>query len=214
MYLAFLMLFTYVVIKAQDQSGIWPSSAPFHSMQLMLKRYGDKFLTIETDAQWFDYLERNVMAIVYPLTWYSGQAILTPDIGFAGAGSDSPDNFRILGAVQIRQVRTQKSTCPTTFQKEFRNLVLSCVGVYSPATQEVESFGPIENGLPRYGFSTKQENKENSYSGIFSTYDGGGYVITLPADGAAETMNRTRAKIQQMRKDKYVKRGLQSCIPE
>ena len=62
MYLAFLMLFTYVVIKAQDQSGIWPSSAPFHSMQLMLKRYGDKFLTIETDAQWFDYLERNVMA--------------------------------------------------------------------------------------------------------------------------------------------------------
>ena len=50
----------------------------------------------------------------------------------------------------------------------------------------------------------KRENGGNS--GQFSTYDGGGYVITLPADGAEETRNLALAKLQQMCPDRWIDR--------
>ena len=206
LYVAFLALLTYVVMKAQDLDGAWPSSTPYLSARLIHQRYGDKFLKIETIGQWFDYMEQDLLPIIYPLAWYNGKEISKPDLGFAGAGRNSPDNFRIVGAVQVRQIRTQKSTCPRTFQQELRNLVLSCVGEYSKVTQEQVPYGPREKGQYRYSFTSSIENGENSYTGIFSTYDGGGYVTTLPADGSEETKNRTLAKIKQMRTDLWVDR--------
>jgi len=206
LYVAFLALLTYVVIEAQDQPGVWPSSAPYESSRLLQRRYGDKFRTVDSIEKLFDYLEGDLLPIVYPLTWYNGDAIAKADIGFAGAGSNSPDNFRIMGAVQVRQIRTQKATCPTTYQRELRNIVLACVGEYSRYTQEEASFGPLEKGIPRYSFTTNKENGENSYEGQFSTYDGGGYVITLPADGAERTRNLALAKLQQMRADRWIDR--------
>jgi len=206
LYVAFLALLTYVVIEAQDQPGVWPSPVPYESSRLLQRRYGDKFRTVDSIEKLFDYLEGDLLPIVYPLTWYNGDAIAKADIGFAGAGSNSPDNFRIMGAVQVRQIRTQKATCPTTYQRELRNIVLACVGEYSRYTQEEASFGPLEKGMPRYSFTTNKENGENSYSGQFSTYDGGGYVITLPADGAEETRNLALAKLQQMRADRWIDR--------
>lgn len=206
LYIGFLGLLTYVVLQAQDLDGVWPTSAPFMTAKLLHARYGDKFVQIDTIGKWFEYIENDFLPIVYPLTWYSGKQIAKNDLGFAGAGSNSPDNFRIVGAVQVRQVRTQKATCPTTYQREMRNLVLYCVGEYSLYTQDEAPYGPDEKGSPRYAFTSKIENGENSYSGIFSSYDGGGYVISLPADGDEETKNRTLAKIQQMRADRWIDR--------
>ena len=51
-----------------------------------------------------------------------------------------------------------------------------------------------------------KENGENSYSGMFARYDGGGYVTILPADGDEGTKNKTLATIQQMRKDRWFDR--------
>jgi polycystin 2 len=206
LYVTFLALLTYVTLQAQDQAGVWPSSAPYDSARMLHRRFGERFLKVDSVEQWFDYMEKEFLDIVYPLTWYSGSAIEKADLGFAGAGSNSPDNFRILGAVQVRQIRTQTATCPTTYQKELRNLVPVCVGKYSSYTQEQEPFGPLDKGVRRYTFSTSNENGESSYPGIFSHYDGGGYVTILPADGDRETKNKARAKIQQMRKDRWFDR--------
>lgn len=206
LYVAFLALLTFVVLQAQDQAGVWPSSAPYESARLLHRRYGERFLRVESPEQWFDFMEQHFLDIVYPLSWYSGKAIEKDDWGFAGAGRNSPDNFRILGAVQLRQVRTQLKTCPSTYQKELRNLVIECVGEYSAYTQEEAPFGPLDKGSPRYEFSGKKENGENSYSGMFARYDGGGYVTILPADGDEGTKNKTLATIQQMRKDRWFDR--------
>ena len=211
-YLGFLALLTYATLEVQDQPGIWPSKVPFQSAQMLQRRYGEKFLQIGSVEQFFDYLETDFLPIMYPLEWYSGKPIEKNDLGFAGAGSNSPDNFRIVGAAQLRQIRTQKATCPTIYQRDFRFLVLSCVGRYSRYTQEEAPFGPLEKGVPRYGFSSAKENGENSYAGIFSTYDGGGYVATLPADGDAETKNVTLAKIRQMRADRWFDRQVMIVV--
>lgn len=215
LYAGFLALLTYCVIKAQDQPGVWPSSAPFHSATVLTARYSAKFIQIDSITKWFDYVAGDLLDTIYPIGWYNGEKIAKDEVGMVGAagsavgaaglGKSFPDNFRIVGAVQVRQVRTQKATCPTTFAAEMRQLVLSCVGEYSAFTQDEAAFGPAE-APDKYVFSTKKENGENSYRGIFSSYDGGGFVVNLPADGQNETRTKNLAKILEMKKHKWIDR--------
>ena len=56
------------------------------------------------------------------------------------------------------------------------------------------------------GAAAPAKRKNSGNSGQFSTCDGGGYVITLPTNGAEETRNLTLAKLQQMRADSWIDR--------
>jgi len=56
------------------------------------------------------------------------------------------------------------------------------------------------------GAAAPAKRKNGGNSGQFSIYDGGGYVIILPADGAEETQNLALAKLQHMRADRWIDR--------
>jgi len=56
------------------------------------------------------------------------------------------------------------------------------------------------------GAAAPAKRKNGGNSGQFSIYDGGGYVIILPADGAEETRNLALAKLQHMRADRWIDR--------
>jgi len=115
----------------------------------------------------------------YPTKYYNGDDMPADELGFVAA------QYKLLGAINVRQVRVQKDSC--SVRKRMRVLVPSCESFFSSRTESRAAYGNIVPGTGKRQFiySDASEFKCSGAACLFQgpvsgiVYGDGGLLINL-----------------------------------
>ncbi|KAF6209374.1 hypothetical protein GE061_015121 [Apolygus lucorum] len=113
------------------------------------------------------------------------------------------NNNVYFGAPRLRQVRVRGKTCSPA--PMFQSLYADCADYYSQEIEDKDTFG-LNTSAWRYLPST---DEGSHYSGLVSTYYGGGFVLNFTEDE-----NFTRSEIAQLRDENWVGFGTRVIFVE
>ncbi|KAF6209375.1 hypothetical protein GE061_015122 [Apolygus lucorum] len=113
------------------------------------------------------------------------------------------NNNVYFGAPRLRQVRVRGKTCSPA--PMFQSLYADCADYYSEEIEDKDTFG-LNTSAWRYLPST---DEGSHYSGLVSTYYGGGFVLNFTEDE-----NFTRSEIAQLRDENWVGFGTRVIFVE
>jgi len=200
------------VVNVQDlgqgggQSGGNPES--FFTSADVRRKFESPLLNISSANDWFTYFNATVLSSISPLVWYDGKAMNESDLGWPDF--NQPGALRTLGPLSVRQVRIQKNSCPSPFEKDFRDLgfLEFCYGPYKEEFEDNNDFGPMLGAadLGTYVYSNAEETGEAAFTGQVATYGGGGFRLLFKTDGSAASHAESVAQLDSMYKNRWIDR--------
>ncbi|XP_064635030.1 polycystin-1-like protein 2 [Lineus longissimus] len=133
---------------------------------------GEVFVNGHADFGYvYNWLKTAAIPMLYPDTYYNGKAMDAHDRLFM----NTIDGLRI-GPARLRQKRVKEVFC------EWENIIRKCVYDYDQGKAEAGDFltywrHPIQRPVAKSPFlHTPAHKNDITFTGTFSTYDGGGYV--------------------------------------
>lgn len=146
MYFCFLGLFCVVTF-------VFRSGWSFHSADvvrtlILRKPYDDEKSTFEDGmnqpAKFWAWMERSLLPVVFPTFNYNGEPLTPYDRLFAAQQN------RVLGAVRMRQVRSQVNR-DCVIDEPMKDVLFECYAGFSSDSEDSTPFGLLPNGQPKYG---------------------------------------------------------------
>ena len=180
LYLVFCAAFWFVLTSTQG------GSQSYELVQNIRGSLGD-YMDVSDAASWFDFMEGTFPGVVFPVKYYNGDGYESEHLG------NVADNFMLVGAVGIRQVRSKNNTCGLASKDKIFSMVKNCFGEYSKKTEDREPYGPtVEPGTTRmFTWATAEDlgcRVGCSTAGNLGiTYQGSGFFEKLPSNRSAET---------------------------
>ena len=197
-YLIFCGAFFWVMTSTQG------SSASYELVQ-NLRNALSAFTDVGDAKSWFNFMEETFPGVVFPVDYYNGDNYEPEHLG------NVADTFMLVGAVGMRQVRAKNNTCSLKASDLIHPLVKNCFGEYSKKHEDREPFGPkVEPGNDRtFKYSTAKSlgcSIGCQTTANLNTYQGGGFFEQLPSLRTNTTNAAVVAKIQQLKKDRWLDR--------
>jgi hypothetical protein len=198
LYAVFCVAFWWVMTTTQG------GSASFELVQNLRNALSD-FTEVGDARSWFDFMEKSFPGVVFPVDYYNGDTYEPEHLG------NVADTFMLVGAVGMRQVRAKNNTCSLKASDLIHPLVKNCFGEYSKKHEDREPFGPkVEPGNDRtFKYSTAKSlgcSVGCQTTALLNTYQGGGFFEQLPSLRTNTTNAAVVAKIQQLKKDRWLDR--------
>lgn len=152
------------------------------------------FADIGSAEDWYQYALGPLMKGLYKKMW--------PDQKNQTNGIVLFDSM-LLGVPRLRLIRVRNDSCEV--HEDFRNLITTCYGVYSPENEDTRPFGPMNGTAWTYQTDTQLEGFK--HWGEFGVYGGGGYVQDLDTEEAT-----SRLWIKSLQDNGWLERGTRAVF--
>jgi hypothetical protein len=176
-YLIFLLVLMFICYQSRDTNAY-----------LMHNEMAKAFLTnkilpfedIKSRPDFWTYLEEVFLPELYATPWYNGKRLTWRERLM------TRNRYSIrVGAPRIRQLRIKKSSCNVPLA--FKNLLSNCRGDYDWLNDDTGDYFkgwlPIQNQTnclkSSWCYQNTLKTKSAPLTGMFTTYKGGGYVVSL-----------------------------------